>query len=607
MGKIGAFVMITLISGVAVMVAECIQKNNNKDKVKNTAMAVVIADAIMGILYLALKDKYTIYEFIFINIAVAFVCEFFAFPVSKKRKIEKSDVLKLICMESMVAAVYSILTYGQTIIHSDTATATLLSESILKHHSFFPRTWNYANGDIWVLCNGLACILPTWFMNNQSLARMIGSASWLCIVLCGVIYQSKKMYKNDSWVLSIPLMCIFLFESAGMVLYEAAYTGQILWLAICPVLVCKAYDCNEKNKKKYYLVFFILTVLLLMAGIRMMAEQTVPLLGAIMIMFGLTAICEKNSNWEGKIRNLVYMLTGIIIPTALGYGIYKWLTTWHNVNNTVNNQTVFVEDISALGRNTVNLLKNFFECFGYVGNVQLFSISGMRNLISIIVAGLVCFVIPVLQVKKIQQETREVQFFFAFGLIHNLIMIILAVFTGKSEARYLLTSVFICILVAARYVYEYWMNGNVVRDTILVFSFTIATCIECVGLLQSSIGWSSVLQEKKEFNQEIVSRGLNKGYATYWNAYTNEVYSDLKVRYAGVNLSETSITPFRWLVDDDVYKDEGEKTFLLLDESENQLIQSSISIICGEPIDTFTIDGKYIYVFDHDLSRDITN
>lgn len=112
---------------------------------------------------------------------------------------------------------------------------------------------------------------------------------------------------------------------------------------------------------------------------------------------------------------------------------------------------------------------------------------------------------------------------------------------------------------------------------------------------------------KKEFNQEIVSRGLNKGYATYWNAYTNEVYSDLKVRYAGVNLSEISITPFRWLVDDDIYKDEGEKTFLLLDESENQLIQSSISTICGEPIDTFTIDGKYIYVFDHDLSKDITN
>ena len=147
MGKIGAFVMATLISGVAVMVAECIQKNNNKDKVMNTAMAVVVADAIMGILYLVLKDKYTKYEFIFINIAVAFVCEFFAFPVSKKRKIEKSDVLKLICMESVIVAVYSILTYGQTIIHSDTATATLLSESILKHHSFFPRTWNYVNGD----------------------------------------------------------------------------------------------------------------------------------------------------------------------------------------------------------------------------------------------------------------------------------------------------------------------------------------------------------------------------------------------------------------------------------------------------------------------------
>lgn len=603
MGKIGAFVMATLISGVAVMVAECIRKNNNKDKVKNTAMAVLIADAIMGILYLALKDKCTKYEFVFINIAVAFLCEFFAFPVSKKRKIEKNDVLKLICMESVIVAVYSILTYGQTIIHSDTATATLLSESILKHHSFFPKTWNYANGDIWVLNNGLFCILPTLLIKNQSLARMIGSVTFLIISLLGIVYQSKKMFKNNSFLVSIPLLIIYLYASGDMILYQAAYTGQILWIAICPVLLCEA---NQENyKKKYVLLYWIITILLLMGGIRMAAEQTIPLLGAIAIMWIIAILHKRDNNWKKSWKKIIQVMSGVIIPSAIGYGIYIWLTTWHNVNNTVNNQMVFVDSLDTVGKNIVDLIKNFFACFGYVGNVQLVSFAGIRNLVSVIIAGLVCFIIPALQYKKFNQEIKEVQFFCLFGLIHNIVMIILAIFTGKSEARYLLTSVFVVEIIAARYIYQYWLDGNVVRDTVLVLCFATATFIECVLMVQMSGGWDTTLQAKKSFNQELIDRGLEKGYASYWNAYTNEVYSDLKVKYAGVSLSETAIASYKWLVDNDAYEDEQRNTFLLLDEAENQQLQSSIDKICGVPIDNFVLNGMYVYVFDHDLARDI--
>lgn len=111
-------------------------------------------------------------------------------------------------------------------------------------------------------------------------------------------------------------------------------------------------------------------------------------------------------------------------------------------------------------------------------------------------------------------------------------------------------------------------------------------------------------QRKKEFNQELISHGLTKGYATYWNAYSNEVYSDLQISFGGVSIYENSITPFYWLVDSDVYEAEDKNTFLLLNKEENDMINYNLSNICGEPIENFIVQGMYVYVFDHDIVSD---
>ena len=606
MNEITLFIIATFISVTAVFAMECAQRKSIRVKITNILIPVLISDMVMGSSYLIFRDVYTRYEFIFINIAVALLCEIIIIPVISKRKIGKKDVLTLICVESCIVAFYSIFTYGQTIIHSDTATATLLSESILKHHSFFPRTWNYVNGDIWVLNNGLFCILPTMFMKNQSLARMIGSSVFLFITLGGMVYQSKKMFRDESFLISIPLIVIFLFASNDMILYQAAYTGQILWIAVCPLLLCEA--CKKKDKKRGRIcgiIYSIITILLLMGGIRMAAEQTVPLLGAILIVYIVDIIQKVQDVCAKSVKNVICVMCRVIIPSAIGYGIYIWLTKWHNVNNTVNNEMIFVSDLSTVGKNITNLMANFYACFGYVGNVQLISFAGIRNLISIVLATMICFVIPFLQYRKIKSETKEIQFFCAFGLVHNIIMVILAVFTGKAASMYLLTSVFVFIMIAAHYIYQYWLGENGVCTNILLLCFLIATVVESFLALQLSKGWENILRDKKEFNEEIIARGLDKGYATYWNAYTNEVYSDLKIKYAGVNITDTSITPFKWLVDEDAYDNENKNTFLLLDEAENQQLQPMLGTIYPSPIDSFTVGAMYVYVFDHDLAIDI--
>ena len=94
---------------------------------------------------------------------------------------------------------------------------------------------------------------------------------------------------------------------------------------------------------------------------------------------------------------------------------------------------------------------------------------------------------------------------------------------------------------------------------------------------------------------------MTKGYATYWNAYCNEVYSDFRISFGGINLTESGIEPHLWLVDSDVYKKEDTHTFLLLTSVENDWYIARGQYFFEKPIDSFIINDMYVHVFDYDI------
>ena len=261
------------------------EDTSRKEKMKHVICTVLLSNIFVALAYLKFREPWSAYEFLFLGAILAVIFEMLVIPVYKKKCLQTDDLLKTVCFAAVTVAAYSILTYGQTDIHSDTATATILAESIRKHHSLFPKTWNYANGDIWVLSINLPVMLAMCFISNQSLARTVGSLIWVCLARVGVVYQSKKMFKDKSWMLSIPIFGVFLFNMGDMLLYQAAYTSQILWISVCTMLlyfIYKMYD--EKKAGKYLIGYGILMILLVMSGIRLLAEQAVPALGAIVVV-----------------------------------------------------------------------------------------------------------------------------------------------------------------------------------------------------------------------------------------------------------------------------------------------------------------------------------
>ena len=118
----------------------------------------------------------------------------------------------------------------------------------------------------------------------------------------------------------------------------------------------------------------------------------------------------------------------------------------------------------------------------------------------------------------------------------------------------------------------------------------------------------------------ILQNGLHKGYATYWNAYNQEVYSNGAIEMGAIKFGDEKISVDNSIVDSSTYTDSNEPSFLLVTYDEKEEYGEKIIEILGEPLyrlyeeNVFTPyatntwnNDFYIYVYDHDIIQQIAD
>lgn len=105
-----------------------------------------------------------------------------------------------------------------------------------------------------------------------------------------------------------------------------------------------------------------------------------------------------------------------------------------------------------------------------------------------------------------------------------------------------------------------------------------------------------------------MSEGLTKGYATYWNAYNNVVFSDFDLEIGAVVIHEDCISPYYWLADDEVLTENEivDKSFLILNENEHEHLESNIHFK-KEPLNCYNDNGLYDYFYDYDTLEELND
>ncbi len=579
----------------------------NKTQIKKTLCSmlsvVVLSNIGAEIILKSLKNNGSIYErLLMIAVFSVFLSSLFLIFI-KKEKLTGEIILKTTCLLCVAAAIYSTLTRGQAYMHSDAATATLLVQSQIEKRALLPSSWQYANGDIWILGSNTFTFPFVILLKNQTLARMLGSASLIITTALGIVFMSRKLFHNDSWLLMIPLFLVFHPNgdvSNNNILWEAGYTSSILWMTLGVTLAC---DAIFQGNKVSICLYGLLALTLSSQGIRFSAEQAIPLIGTSCIH----AYCEirNDSDIDRKtlLNQMIRTILVVVLPTVLGLGIYKYICSSHNVND-VRSGMKFVSSSTQFWKNVEIYISYLFECFGYNHGIRMISADGIWNLFVLVLCPLICIVTPIMQAIKLWKEETEIKSFYTYGLLHNcLIFITIALLGNVDSPRYLLTTVFINIAISSRFIYVYWLKESNFRGVFWSSIFAVSALLACVMLVSQSRGWVNSVWVQKQFNQGLIERNLDKGYATYWNAYKNEVFSDLSIRYGGINIiNDRKIVPFMWLVDADVFIPGNKPTFLLLDEKENITLSESIPLIFGEPEEMVYESGQYVYIFDHDIA-----
>ena len=547
--------------------------------------------------------------------------------MSKKNLFDnpRNIVLRLLILVVLIICAYSIFTYGRIILTSDSATAVVLAESVWKNHSLFPKSWNYAQGDVWTFAGPFSffSMILYPFMKGSDLSRVTASFLQLILSLIAVVLFYKKGLQSRGYLIAFPLATIFLYGNNFYLIYDACYGGYLFWL---PVIVLLLIDlcCSEKTKVYKYIIFALVLFWHGAAGTRNVAEYILPILVTIFIMFAVinneknvTEIKQGALKWIG-----LFLLT--LLSAGCGLGAYRYIAATRNINSRPGIMAL-PNDLADVGQGLLKTIRYIFYTFGYDGNVQMSTVEGLRSLVGIGICILVCFVVPIMQAFRLKEESNEVKILFTYTIVHNAILLACSIFFTFVTSYHLTSSIVLFVLVSANYIYNRFLENNgKLLCWVWIALFAVGCFVECACTYKHSYNWKEKLNETKRVAEVLEEHGLTKGYATFWNAYNNRMYSSFKVQISAVSIDDRLLQEYLYLNDSGDYDLDDSKSFLMFTDEEMEQDANWDVILYGyaTPIEEFTIKDVYkndwngksesrynlnVFVYDEDYAQYLGN
>ncbi len=500
-------------------------------------------------------------------------------------------ILILLFLASLTIVTYSIMTYGQAIIYGDTATASLLAKSIKEHNNLIPSSWYYANNEIWTLGVHLPVLITSSIIKNQALARVTGSTIWVLSIAILVCIISKKLWRDYTGILAIPIIYVMMFGTRDMNLYEAAYIGILAF----DLLACFTFYNAVKKWNLWIMPWLILIIILMIGSVRYAAEITCPILGAAFLFQW------RQDEKEDSIVKLWKSLLISILPTVLGYVLHRlaWKSAYRYPGMySMGTAFKFKNPVEGVLATVVNL----YKCFGIFQTDRVLSVEFAQNVIAAILTTLCCLILPVLQFIKLNQEPEETRFFFTYAMLHNALFLFLSIFAGFHSAyRYMLSSCYLFVLVSAHYICKYWLSKK--SRIVILSAFAMALLISALGIGLRTRNWQEGVAERRRLGNLLQQENITKLFCRYGDVAT-EIYTNYEIVCAPVNCRIDGISSFRWLVDGEVFNesDKDIKSALFLRENleEEQLIKQF-----GVADKKILYDGINIYIYNHDIAPNI--
>jgi hypothetical protein len=521
-------------------------------------------------------------------------------PLAPKGRLLDRGLTLLFGINILLLAFYLVIDY-QLVYHSDSAVKNLLAQEILDTGHYFPRDWNYVNGDLWVL-NTHTFILPLlhWMRNGflaHALSDLVSAAlilhsSWL---LTGLLEQSRRARLTGMVVLSAGMSLIMAEHIYG----QAAY-GSLYYMA-CYLLV--AYWSLSQARGRRVLPWAVATAVLTALVFwtnpqRALLFYGLPLLAAAALQQTLAWRAARAAGTAPEWRQAQAMgvvLLGLVAGCALS--IY----TLKQVNNHVGLTLIHWLDFNGMTHNLLAVIQGLTGLFDGIPRIdsKVVSLAGAYAALRLLGALLLVGLLPwgLYRALQLRRGPRQLVVVFAsIAFAANLFMMVTTTLADMSapeaSVRYLVPSLLLMLLIFVSLVVDRHALAPLARGVGLAAVALLATSAptsylfpynEMVGMPHRGLILKTPGQQLGEY---LLQQGLQYGYATFWNAGNITVLSGGAVKIRPVVVERELPMPIHKLNSNRWYTPAAWQgpTFLMLRNSElPALNQPLLASYTGQP------------------------
>lgn len=530
-----------------------------------------------------------------------------------------NSLLVLLIVSNLVCLFYYLAVTYQFQFHSDSAAANLLAQEIYETGQYFPRDWNYVNGDLWVMFmqTWILVLLP-FFPNGYALHAagtifgliLTGLATWGG---CGVLQMSLR-----ARLLVLALLSAGFTPVMSEHLYGQQAYGTFYYVA-CAILVCgwKFIHAQGWRRMAWGLGGAALIMLAAWANPqRGLVYNVLPLLAGVVMLYRTANL--KGASAALSLRTGAQLGAASIVALVGGALLYR-STLAENININVA-MAVTWTDFSSMVNNVLRGLQGFIGVLAGLPKpgLPIATPAGVLDALRL-VAGIAVIVLVPYALNKLIRSRHPGRAFFAAAAATSLAASLFVYLTTsmaggppETSVRYLVPGIVLVMIAFVAFIVDHATSVSVKRVSgviaLVVLALSAPLSFEVIDYKNHFAGGGiEQANHKLRLARFLEAQGLKHGYATFWNAGVTTVLSSSAVKVHQINLTSKIPEPMRHLSSNRWYEADYWKgpSFLLLTKDELGVISlPSLFEVSGQPRRTIEFEGYQIVVFDHNIAAD---
>jgi hypothetical protein len=486
-------------------------------------------------------------------------------------------------------------------LNSDGAVPVLLAHEILREGSLFPSTWHYANGEIWTLAAQIFALPFVSVLGVTLPALKIANMMALGFAVASVALVVRCMTRSSAFALIVALgvLAPFSSEHIGVVYVQAAYGLVLGQLALLIYLSLRILDrSEERGVSKWIRVAYAALLFQFAVGspLRALVYWTLPLAAACIVTL-------RFWKWQDIARLLVVSIVVLLAGAAMHELMREHLQIAAGVSTRPHPVGDWLPAVRRLWERAFGFLD-----YGPFLPFQVAPAFGAPRWTRAIFLGL-ALAASFLTLRPSRSDSPKSVFFAALSAAMFVAVLGVIVIIDLPIGRYLLPPLLLC-LSALMTTLRLRLSAHALASTVVTAIFVAAFCggasLRAFALPRAPQGNACDAPNRIcTLRSALAQRGLDKGYATYWEANVTTLASNGEIEVCGFKAG-AHIRPFRWLVSEHCFDPpaESDRYFVAFRRAESARIDRGAYIAdLGRPDSSFEVSDYEVWIYEPGMHR----